>query len=131
MKSRPCLNQMPGVHAVAVIVQLGERQQKLIAYLVVDKRDLNKPSIDELDVDAPVASQPQPKVNLLTVKQYVSERLPRYMVPHAVRFLPELPINANGKVDRKRLKNEGANVITPTVSRDRHWRLFSIRCQFH
>lgn len=81
-----CLGQMSGIKDVAVIAKLGEQQQKLIANIVID--------------------DDRPKINLLTVKQFVSQRLPRYMVPHAVRFLPALPVNANGKVDRKYLRNE-------------------------
>jgi amino acid adenylation domain-containing protein len=34
--------------------------------------------------------------------------LPPYMVPSEVRFLPRLPRNENGKIDRKRLLAEGA-----------------------
>jgi amino acid adenylation domain-containing protein len=82
-----CLGQMPGVEEVVLIAELGEQHQKLIAYIV--------PESDEY------------QVNLISVKQFVSERLPRYMVPNAVRFLPSLPMNANGKVDRKYLRSLG------------------------
>lgn len=37
------------------------------------------------------------------IKQTLSARLPEYMVPKIVRLLPELPVNQNGKTDRKRL----------------------------
>lgn len=81
-----CLSRMPGIKEVAVVSKLNEQQQKLIAYMVVSGDKQN--------------------INLLTVKQFVSERLPKYMVPHAVRFVSSLPVNMNGKVDRHRLKNE-------------------------
>jgi len=40
----------------------------------------------------------------LAVKEHLRESLPEYMVPRNIVFLPELPLNANGKVDRKRLQ---------------------------
>ncbi|MEW9702941.1 condensation domain-containing protein, partial [Paenibacillus sp. SI8] len=37
------------------------------------------------------------------VREYLAAELPAYMVPGAYVFLEELPLNANGKVDRKEL----------------------------
>jgi len=37
------------------------------------------------------------------VRERVAARLPAYMAPREIRCLPELPLNANGKVDRKAL----------------------------
>jgi D-alanine--poly(phosphoribitol) ligase subunit 1 len=37
------------------------------------------------------------------VREFLSARLPSYMVPHRVTFVRELPLNQNGKVDRKAL----------------------------
>src|SRR6266508_629808 len=37
------------------------------------------------------------------LKSYVRERVPEYMVPEAIMILEEMPLTANGKVDRKKL----------------------------
>lgn len=81
-----CLLLMPGVVKVAVVAKLGDLQQTLVANLVLNESAL--------------------RVTLLDIKTFVSERLPRYMVPHKVRFLTSLPVNHNGKVNRKRLQQE-------------------------
>ena len=43
-------------------------------------------------------------VQVERVRERVSARLPAYMAPREIRCLPELPLNANGKVDRKALQ---------------------------
>src|SRR5262249_28818329 len=37
------------------------------------------------------------------LKRYLRERLPDYMVPEAILVLGEMPLTANGKIDRERL----------------------------
>jgi NAD(P)-dependent dehydrogenase (short-subunit alcohol dehydrogenase family) len=47
------------------------------------------------------------------LRRFVAERLPAHMVPRSVEWLPALPRNANGKLDRKALKAqvEGASRV--------------------
>ena len=43
------------------------------------------------------------KINEKTVLNYCKEHLPWYMIPEKVFFIDKLPLNENGKIDRKRL----------------------------
>ncbi len=46
------------------------------------------------------------------IKEYLQQRLPHYMIPHRLEWLPSLPKNHNGKLDRKALQaifNEGSS----------------------
>lgn len=38
------------------------------------------------------------------IKEEMSEYVPEYMIPRRIKFVEEIPITANGKVDRKRIR---------------------------
>jgi amino acid adenylation domain-containing protein len=42
-----------------------------------------------------------PQADVRALREELAERLPEYMVPRRIELLPELPLNANGKFDRK------------------------------
>lgn len=73
----------PRVREAAVIVAGGGMDAALWAFLV--------PSDGEA-------------VSLIELKRHCAERLPRYMIVDRAKTLAELPRNANGKVDRFKLK---------------------------
>ena len=50
-----------------------------------------------------VASRCWQRQDAATLKQALAARLPDYMVPAVLTLLPALPLNANGKIDRKAL----------------------------
>jgi len=75
------LQTCPGVRSSVVTVNvLHNGEKELVAYYVADKQ-----------LDAP------------TVKYFLADKLPVFMVPAYLIQLDELPLNLNGKVDRKRL----------------------------
>ncbi|AZZ97580.1 AMP-binding protein [Pseudoalteromonas sp. R3] len=77
------LHQHDAIEQAALHLALGEQQHKLIAVITL-KGGAAKPS-------------------LLALKQFLQQHLPAYMLPHKVVVAAQLPHNANGKVDRKRL----------------------------
>ncbi|MGU9810219.1 non-ribosomal peptide synthetase [Pseudomonas sp. LF052] len=79
------LHEQPQVRDAAVGVQEGVNGKHLVGYLVAADESLN-PS-DRLD----------------RIKQRLRAELPEYMVPLHWLWLERLPLNANGKLDRKAL----------------------------
>ena len=76
------LSQCEGVgEAVVVARDLGDGQKQLVAYLTAQA--------DPLAIDA--------------IRSDLEQRLPEYMVPSAYVVLEQLPLTANGKLDRKAL----------------------------
>ena len=47
--------------------------------------------------------------SLVALKQHCARHLPKYMVPHSATCLDDLPRNANGKTDYRRLAEDTAS----------------------
>lgn len=76
------LGQHPEMKQAAVVVADSSGQKSLVGYAVVQKGSA---------------------INGEQLKEYLSERLPEYMVPSLIELLPELPLSATGKVNREAL----------------------------
>ncbi|MGE7956583.1 non-ribosomal peptide synthetase [Pseudomonas sp. NPDC089530] len=79
------LHEQPEVRDAAVGVQEGVNGKHLVGYLVASDSALN------------------PSERLERIKQRLRAELPEYMVPLHWLWLERLPLNANGKLDRKAL----------------------------
>lgn len=86
--------------SVVVISEAGSGDKRLVAYVVVEGGEVTENAF----------------------RSYLKERLPEYMVPPVFMLLDELPLTANGKVDRRRLPEpEGVrpelreNYVAPTT----------------
>ncbi|WP_282086233.1 amino acid adenylation domain-containing protein [Aquimarina algiphila] len=78
------LESMQGIDAAAAAAVDGGIGQKILVVYVVSR-------------DETVTEE--------RVKSYLSQRLPKYMVPQIVKHLKELPLLPNDKLDRKKLMN--------------------------
>ena len=74
------MSEVPGVKVGAVAVRKNNATEYLIGYYT---------SPSDVPPDA--------------VKRFMQEKLPDYMIPSAILKLDDMPMNANGKVDRKAL----------------------------
>ncbi|MDF0668419.1 MAG: amino acid adenylation domain-containing protein [Nitrospira sp.] len=54
-----------------------------------------------------------PACDAATIRSFVAEALPDYMVPSVVMFLDALPMTPNGKIDRKALPVPGDDQLSP------------------
>ena len=77
------LESMPGITAAAAAAVDGGMEQKILAVYIVSRHEA---------------------VTGENIKAYLSQRLPKYMVPQVVIPLEELPLLPNGKLDRNKLK---------------------------
>jgi L-proline---[L-prolyl-carrier protein] ligase len=78
-------------------IELGEIETALLGLDDIDEVAII-PVTDESGTKL-VACYSGEQVGLLRVKQHVSKHLPRYMIPHNLKYFEKLPKNANGKID--------------------------------
>jgi amino acid adenylation domain-containing protein/non-ribosomal peptide synthase protein (TIGR01720 family) len=79
------LSAQPTVEAVVVIAREDVPDEKrLVAYIVPKKDEINQ-------------------VSAKSMRNYLADHLPDYMIPSAFVTLPALPITPNGKIDRRAL----------------------------
>jgi amino acid adenylation domain-containing protein len=87
------LHTFDGVDAAVVVAKTNTLEEKQLVAYVTGKATLNTSEL----------------------RAWLANRLPAYMIPARIIQLPELPLNANGKVDKKRLpepKEAGADTGT-------------------
>ena len=85
--------------AMVVALDLGDADKRLVAYVVSDSET------------APTAE---------ALAQFVGARLPAFLVPSAVVFLPALPLTPAGKPDRKALPLPGRHSRPEQAAADTH-----------
>lgn len=95
------LAQHPAVkHAVVVVHEGDPGDKRLIAYIVAPNH-----KSESIDVNS--------------IRQYVSNQLPNYMVPAAFVKIESIPLTPNGKLDRKALPNPDFGLlVTERVPRN-------------
>ncbi len=102
------LQTHPGVAQVAVLAREDAQGQKSLTAYVAGVRDVSNAE----GVVAPDASE---------LREHLRARLPDYMVPALFAFVTQLPLTANGKVDRRALleldvsTGDGAQYVAPTT----------------
>lgn len=88
-----CMLEVEGIHqAVVVVREEGALQQRLVGYYT--------------------AEQP---LNNQEIRGHMVSRLPEYMVPQQLIWIAEVPLTANGKLDRSRLPSVNTDAEEPIM----------------
>jgi len=89
------LAQHPEVAEAAVMVrEEGPDDKRLVAYIV---------AAEGLRAAAPEAAPASERLSQASLRDYLKQQLPEYMLPQAFVTLPTLPLTSNGKLDRRAL----------------------------
>ena len=95
----------PAVGQVVALVRAsGDAEPQLVAYVV-----------PKVVADYARAHAPQAGPDVL--REFIASRLPEYMVPQAIVILEQMPLSANGKIDRAALPDPSA----PSAAAEKHF----------
>ena len=108
------LGQVPTIqHALAIIPSNGLFEKKLVAVLSFKKRLESCTTQDSLCLIAREQAEP----HVRSMRDYVSSRLPPYMVPSNWIVLQDIPLLPSGKLDRRRMTTLVEN-MTESIYRE-------------
>lgn len=126
-------------------IELGEIETRLLALprvanAVVQAQELSAPSAsgeDNRQLVAYLVMQGQATVDSAAIQQALAQELPPHMVPVAYMRLEQLPLSANGKLDRKALpplqisaqRGQGSAAAGRPPARGLEQRLAAVFCQ--
>ena len=96
-------------------IELGEIEANILSYKTIKNCAVivieNEEGLKSL---AAYFSSPMP-VDLKELRAFISQKLPRYMVPVQYKQLENIPLSANGKIDRKILKSINTVLVETTL----------------
>ncbi|HLK56986.1 MAG TPA: amino acid adenylation domain-containing protein, partial [Chthonomonadaceae bacterium] len=95
-------------------IELGEIESALREYPAISEAVVlaREDVVGDKRLVAYVVSNSENAVSVSALREYLKARLPEYMVPSAFVLLEALPLNANGKVDRKALPAPEMGAVT-------------------
>ena len=84
-------------------IELGEIESKILDYNGIEKVCVIKQTINNRDFIAAYFTASK-RINPSSLKKYLSNYLPKYMIPSYFTVLEKFPYTPNGKIDKKALK---------------------------
>lgn len=99
-------------------VELGEIESVLKTLPGLDRCVVMAKTDDVGDAKliAYISAEPNHSLTIDTVRQFLRERLPDYMIPAGIILLDHMPLNPNGKIDRPALASLQLSVLRPPSS---------------
>jgi acyl-coenzyme A synthetase/AMP-(fatty) acid ligase len=93
-------------------IELGEIESALYRHEGVDRAAVIAQTDEAgVSISAFLAMKPAHRGSIIAMKRHCTLHLPHYMVPDAIRFVPNLPITSTDKVDYQGLKRLAAGEV--------------------
>ncbi len=100
-------------------IELGEIEAVLLAHPdVAQALVVVRPTTDQDAVLVAYVIPAAPTFSAETLRHYVAQQLPRYMLPSAIMPLDTWPLTPNGKIDRQALPQPWTDQPAPQLARD-------------